>query len=71
MMFRKPEQFGKLLKYKLYLRCPSCNKVQAYVPQNKKIDSKKTKRCLFCGRTFNVRKNLIREADYGELVKKY
>jgi len=69
-MVRKPEQFGKLLKYKFFLLCPSCNRAQAYIPRNKKIDSKKTKRCLFCGRIFKVRENLIKEADYGDIIKK-
>jgi len=69
-MVRKPEQFGKLLKYKFFLKCPYCNRPQSYIPQDKKINPRKTKRCLFCGKTFKVRENLIREADYGELVKK-
>jgi len=63
MLARKPEQFGKLLKYKFVVKCPHCSRLQGYIPQSKRITPKTRKTCIFCGRSFNVRANLIDEVE--------
>jgi len=40
------------------------------VPHNKRINPRKVKRCIFCGKTFKVKENLIKEAEYGEVVER-
>ncbi len=68
--FRKPHQFGKLLRYKFIVKCPHCQRLQGYIPRDKRINSNTRKTCIFCGRSFKVRENLIKEADHGEFVEK-
>jgi len=67
---RRIDQFGKLLKYKFVVKCPHCSRLQGYIPRDKKITSNSRKSCIFCGRSFKVRENLIKEVGYGEFVEK-
>ena len=63
VLTRKISQFGKLLKYKFIVKCPHCSRMQGYIPRSKKIEPNTRKTCIFCGRSFNVRANLISEVD--------
>ena len=43
----------------LLLQCPKCkNKMKYQAMDNKKDLDKKSKRCVYCGHSFNVRKNV-------------
>ena len=69
MEFRKISQFGKLLKYKFIVKCPSCHNIQGYIPRKKKLTAKSSTLCLRCGKNFKIRPNLVKEADYGERTR--
>ncbi|MFC1727862.1 hypothetical protein ACFLZ7_00145 [Nanoarchaeota archaeon] len=42
------------------LRCPACKQKMKYGTDTR-ILTKKRKRCVYCGRSFSVRNNLIKE----------
>jgi hypothetical protein len=42
------------------LRCPKCKQTMNYQPQTKGITSK-SKKCVYCGRGFVVRKNIVKK----------
>jgi len=65
---RNVSQFGKLLKYKFIVKCPHCSKLQGYIPRERKIQPNSRKNCIFCGKSFKIKENLIKEANYGEFV---
>ncbi len=65
--------FGKLIHYKLIVKC-SCGNTQGFIPRKKgnlyaEITDKQVFRCNKCGKVNNVKKSLIKEADYGERAK--
>jgi hypothetical protein len=42
------------------LQCPKCKQQMKYESRNEEIFRKK-KRCVYCGKTFDVRKNLVKK----------
>ena len=40
------------------IRCPKCGNKMKYLPNNLNDFSNKKKRCVYCGHTFNVHKNI-------------
>lgn len=66
-MVRPIKDWGRIKKYKCILKCPECGCKQAYIPRNKVVFKKK-KKCIRCGKMFDVVKHLIKEADWGERV---
>jgi hypothetical protein len=44
----------------LLLRCPKCKNTMKY-QQTGKLDNKKVKRCVYCGRSFLVTKQIVEE----------
>jgi ribosomal protein S30 len=42
------------------LRCPKCKQKMNYQPRSKNIISK-SKRCVYCGRSFVVRKHIVKK----------
>lgn len=44
----------------LLLKCPKCHNSMKYQSKDNYIMGK-SKKCVYCGRSFNVRNNLIKE----------
>ncbi|MEM2121777.1 MAG: hypothetical protein QXU20_03930 [Candidatus Woesearchaeota archaeon] len=47
----------------LELKCPKCHNKMLYSPRNDYL--KKSKKCVYCGKSFRVSSNIIR------IIKKY
>jgi NAD-dependent SIR2 family protein deacetylase len=43
---------------KFLLKCPKCRNQMQYEPTNN-ILNKKVKKCVYCGKGFNVKKNIF------------
>ena len=41
----------------LKVKCPNCNNTQKYGPKGNDLKNK-SKRCVYCGRTFKIYKNV-------------
>ena len=44
----------------LLLRCPKCKQTMKYQPKDV-ILTKKVKRCVYCGRSYRVGKNIVKK----------
>jgi len=43
----------------LLLKCPRCKNNMKYQPTNSEL-STKVKRCVYCGRTYKVKENIVK-----------
>jgi transposase-like protein len=60
--------WGHLTEYKLKVKCPDCWNVQGFIPRKKgklyaEITDKQIFKCNKCGKTQNVKKNLLGERE--------
>ncbi len=64
--FNDPSTFPSSVPNRMFLlNCPGCGKSMRYkenlnTPQKNSDISIKKKRCVFCGKTFSVKSNIIR-----------
>jgi len=53
----------------LQLRCPKCQKTMLY-HSSKKGKNEPSKKCVFCGRNFTVKNNIVKRVEKRPLNEK-
>lgn len=51
-----------MMKMILLLKCPKCKNSMKYMPLKQGVIGK-SKKCVYCGKSFNVRDNIVKKIE--------